>query len=206
MAQIWWYNLVFFRFTQQEQTNIPFLRHRRLLVLYPSISKQLPDDAMNWGKQFTRISRKSLLFNNGQAWSKRNSVNSFDVNTMGSCDGREICELVGLFILSALKKRFATNVGLYRDDGLGAINITSRRLGDKARKDLIQIFSSFGLKITAEANLKRVNFLDATFDLADGTYKPYRKPNDHPLYINAPSIISPLPCTFHHPTITYFYQ
>ena len=29
-----------------------------------------------------------------------------------------------------------------------------------------------------------VNFLDVTFDLSKGKYKPYRKPNDDPLYID----------------------
>ena len=103
---------------------------------------------------------------------------------MGSYDGAEICELVGLFFLSKLENRFGKQTGLYRDDGLAAITATSGRLADKARKDLIQIFADFGMKITAAANLKRVNFLDITFDLTDGTYKPYRKPNDDPPYVN----------------------
>ncbi len=43
-----------------------------------------------------------------------------------------------------------------------------------------------------------VNFLDVTFDLNNGKFKPYRKPNDDPLYINRhsnhpPSIIKQLP-------------
>ena len=38
---------------------------------------------------------------------------------MGSYDGAEICELVGLFILNNLAERFGKeSVGLYRDDGL----------------------------------------------------------------------------------------
>ena len=42
----------------------------------------------------------------------------FDV-TMGSYDGAEVCELVGIFILNILAKLFGkSNVGLYRDDGL----------------------------------------------------------------------------------------
>ena len=117
---------------------------------------------------------------------------------MGSFDGAEICELIGLFILHSLENRFGKKIGLYRDDGLAEINTTSGRLGDKARKDLIRIFESFGLKITAQANLKRVNFLDITFDLTNDTNGPYRKPNDEPLYINRlsnhpPSIIRELP-------------
>ena len=164
-----------------------------IVDFYPSISEKLLDDATNWAKQLTTISkqdikiikhaRKSLLFNNGKTWTKQNSLNSFDV-TMGSYDGTEICELVGLFFLNKLENRFGKQIGLYRDDGLAAITTTSGRLADKARKDLIQIFADFGMKIIAAANLKRVNFLDITFDLTDGTYKPYRKPNDDPLYVN----------------------
>ena len=82
---------------------------------------------------------------------------------MGSYDGAEICELVGLFFLNTLENRFGKQIGLYRDDGLAAIPTTSGRLADKAHKDLIQIFTNFGQKITAVANLKRVNFLDITY-------------------------------------------
>ena len=44
------------------------------------------------------------------------------------------------------------------------------------------------------------NFLDVTFDLNNGKFKPYRKPNDDPLYINRhsnhpPSIIKQLPAS-----------
>ena len=38
---------------------------------------------------------------------------------MGSYDGAEVCELVGLFLLNKLAVTFGkVNVGLYRDDGL----------------------------------------------------------------------------------------
>ena len=87
---------------------------------------------------------------------------------MGSYDRAEICELVGLFILNHLGKSF------------GKENI----MADKTRKELHKAFEQFGLKITAESNLHVVHFLDVTFDLSTGKYKPYRKPNDDPLYIN----------------------
>ena len=57
-------------------------------------------------------------------------------------------------------------------------------MADKTRKELHKAFKQFGLTITAESNLHVVNFLDVTFDLCTGKYKPYRKPNDDPLYIN----------------------
>ncbi len=73
----------------------------------------------------------------------------------------------------------------------------SARLADKTRKELHKCFE-LGLKITAEANLHVVNFLDVTFDLNNGKFKPYRKPNDDALYINRhsnhpPSNIKQLP-------------
>ena len=87
---------------------------------------------------------------------------------MGSYDGAEICELVGLFILNHLGKTFGKeNVGLYGDDGLAIIKNKSARLADKTRKELHKAFEQFGLKITAESNL------DVTFDLSTGKYKPY---------------------------------
>ena len=111
---------------------------------------------------------------------------------MGSYDG-------ALFILNRLGKPFGKeNIGLYRDDSLAIIKNKSVRLPDKTRKELHKVFEQFGLKITTESNLHMVNFLDVTFDLSTGKYKPYRKPNDDPLYINKhsnhpPSILRQLP-------------
>ena len=49
-----------------------------------------------------------------------------------------------------------------------------------------------------KTNLKAVIFLDVTLNLSIGTYQPYNKPNDSPLYINTksnhpPNIIKSLP-------------
>ena len=45
--------------------------------------------------------------------------------TMGSFDGAEICELVGLYLLPQLQN-LNINVGLYRDDGLAVTNQKTR--------------------------------------------------------------------------------
>ena len=61
---------------------------------------------------------KSLLCNKNEAWKKKETDRCFDV-AMGSYDGAEICELVGIYILTRLAriiKRY--DCGLYRDDGL----------------------------------------------------------------------------------------
>ena len=102
---------------------------------------------------------RSCLTLNGKLWTKKDGSNSlFDV-TMGSFDGAEICELVGLFILNHLGKRFGKeNICLYRDDGLAIIKSKSARLLDKTRKELHKISEQFDLKINAEVNLNVVNF------------------------------------------------
>ena len=49
---------------------------------------------------------------------KKDSDPNFNV-TMGSYDGAEICQLVGLYILHVLREKYGKDkIGLYRDDGL----------------------------------------------------------------------------------------
>ena len=48
--------------------------------------------------------RKSLLFDKTSTWVKRDNPD-FDV-TMGSYDGAEVCELVGLYLLNLLTNEF----------------------------------------------------------------------------------------------------
>ena len=168
------------------------------MEFYPSITEDLLNRVITWAKNFTEITdehvsiikhaRKSLLFYGNKSWVKKSDGNSlFDV-TMGSYDGAEVCELVGLYVLEKLSKEFGKDkVGLYRDDGLMLLNNTVGRLADKARKTLHRIFQELNLRIAAEINNHTVNFLDATFNLQDETYSPFRKPNNDPLYINSHS-------------------
>jgi hypothetical protein len=56
------------------------------------------------------------------------------------------------------------------------------------------------LKITIDVNHKIVDFLDVTFDLNSGLFKPYMKPNDSPRYVHKcsnhpPSILKNLPAS-----------
>ena len=75
----------------------------------------------------------------------------FDV-AMGSYDGAEVCELVGLYMLHKLTTAIRNgNIGLYRDDGLAAFRNTSARSLDKARKVISQILGELGLQITAHS-------------------------------------------------------
>ena len=109
-------------------------------------------------------------------WQKTDNP-CFDVS-MGSYDGAEVCEIVGLYILHHLRKSFNNeDIGLYRDDGLAAFSNMGPRTADKIRKKLIGIFKEFDLKITCETNLKIENYLDVTLDLKTENFRPYRKPD-----------------------------
>ena len=58
---------------------------------------------------------------------------------MGSFDGAEICELVGLFILNKLSNIIPTkDLGLYRDDGLAVLRNKSGPEMERTRKNIIK--------------------------------------------------------------------
>ena len=161
-------------------------------ISYPSITETLLSKAISYAKNYTTISdrdidiiihcRKSLLSHNETAWTKKNHSNMFDV-TMGSFDGAEVCELIGLFLLDNLSEKYGKNnvyVGLYRDDGLVLLKNTSGPQSERTRKHLTREFKRQGLNISINANLKICNFLDVTLNLTDGSYYPYRNPTTKP--------------------------
>ena len=174
---------------------------------YPSISEYLVMEALNFAKRHLMISkddietiryaRKSLLFDSSHAWIKRDG-GLFDV-TMGAYDGAEVCELVGIYMLSLISTEFnKSDIGLYRDDGLAVFKNTSGPQNERIKKKIQKIFKDKGLDIVIECNKKVINYLDATFNLNNGSYRPFRKPDDETMYINVhsdhpPSIIKQLP-------------
>ena len=145
---------------------------------YPSISESLLKNALTFAKKYTQIknddfkiiqhARKSLLYCKGEAWIKKEG-DLFDV-TMGAYDGAEICELVGLYMLSLISKHYnKADVGLYRDDGLAVFKNVSGPQADRIRKHFHAIFKQNGLDLEISCNLKAVNYLDVNLNLEDGT-------------------------------------
>ena len=126
------------------------------------------------------------------------TANCFDV-TMGSLDGPEMCELVGLYILSPLQKKVNKKDNtLYRDGGLVILRKSNGRTTDVYRKYIITIFKTFGFNIDIQTNLKIVDFFCVTFNLENETYRPFKNPNDKLLYVNTswnhpPQIIRQIP-------------
>ena len=178
-----------------------------IVEFYPSISEKLLSDAITYAQSLIEIdqkvidiithSRKSLLFAENSVWVKKNN-DLFDV-TMGSYDGAEVCELVGLYLLHQVKSAFPNiSFGLYRDDGLGYYKNMPGPETERTRKAMIKLFKNNGLSITINMNMRQANFLDVTMYLETGKYHPYRKPGNTPLYINQksnhpPSITKQIP-------------
>ena len=104
---------------------------------------------------------------------------------MGSYGGGELCEFIGIYLLSQLCTIISKNdCGIHRDDGLMIQEYINDQQIDQLCKKFIKIFKEIGFKIDIETNFKIVNFLDMTFNLINGLYKPYKKPKDTLLYIN----------------------
>ena len=107
-----------------------------IVEFYPSITYELLVNAISFAKNHILISddeceiiiaaKNLLLYCEGNPWKKKGTDSLFDV-TMGSFDGAKTCEFIGLYILSKLKD-LDTNLGLYRDDGLGATCKTRDKL------------------------------------------------------------------------------
>ena len=137
------------------------------------------------------------MHNEGESWIKKQS-NDFDV-TMGSYDGAEVCELIDIFMLSLIGNiDNRNNIGLYRDEGFAVFKNTSSLQSEKIKKFFQKMFKNKGLDIITNCNMKIVNYLDVTLNLNDGSYRPYKKPNDETNYIHVnsdhpPSILKQLP-------------
>ena len=175
----------------QNKKSLSFLKFD-IVAFYPSITKRLFLDSINWARSIYKIpedvfnvilhSRESFLFQNGETWTKKGREN-FDV-TMGAYDGAELCELVGLYILSKLEKLIGKNqLGIYRDDGLAAVSLSGPGI-EKLRKEMFKFFKKLGLGVTIDGNITQTDFLDLWLDLKNNSFKAYRKPNDTPVYID----------------------
>ena len=74
------------------------------------------------------------------------------------------------------------------------------RQAQKEAEHIVRIFKKYNLSLTIEANLKQVNFLDVTLDLANDCYKAFCKVNHTPEYVHTdsnhpPSVLKQIPVT-----------
>ena len=128
---------------------------------YPSISESIFKKSILFAKEYHPIPdedvriidhcQKSLLFHENEPWKKKKTESCFDV-TMGSYDGAEICELVGMYITTRLaiiiKKK---DCGLYRDDSLVILRNVNGKQIDRKRKNIIKIFNKRTINVSTIA-------------------------------------------------------
>ena len=67
---------------------------------------------------------------------------------MGCYYGVEVCELVGSFILNKLTSIInKSDIGLYRDDGLGIFQNVSKPEIERKKKAIVKVFKGCNLPI-----------------------------------------------------------
>ena len=104
---------------------------------------------------------------------------------MDAYDWAEVCESLGIFMLSLLSKYIYKNhIGLYRDDGLAILRNTSGPEAQEFKKKFQKLFKEKDLDIIVQCNLKITIYLDITLTLNNGSYHPYRKSNKETNYIH----------------------
>ena len=139
-----------------------------------------------------------MLFDDSGVWVK-NDGNLLISVTMGSFDGTEVCEVVGLYLLNRIKPLLGSNsVSLNRGNGLAIAHKANDPKVDRLRKDIISLFKDEGLSIAIDTNLIQKDFLDRSLNLNKRKYFPIRKSNNTHLYMHSnsnhpPPIIKQLP-------------
>ena len=134
---------------------------------YSSITDNILHQTLKFTKQHTNINKndlhiinhccKLLLFSDNKSWKKKTTDSCFEA-TMGSFDGAEICELVGLYIRSKVEKILSkSNFGLYRDDVLVLLgNFNDKKLAKLAKtsSEYLKIFvSALRLKLISKKHI-----------------------------------------------------
>ena len=177
----------------EEKATLRFIEFD-IMSFYPNITRELLNKAIQWAQTMVDIPREdvdlimhtklSILVSGGDTWVKRGQEDAFDVG-MGSYDGAEVCELVGLFLLSELAG-LPINGGLYRDDALFVSSLTPKE-NNRVVEKIKAIMGVHGLEIKAKCNSKVADFLDVTMDLGNNRHMPFRKPGQVIEYINIDS-------------------
>ena len=129
------------------------LKHKHLMKFvmfdikgfYPSITQDQMNKALNFASQYIYISkpdidvihhaRKSLFFDDSRTWVKKQE-GLFNVSR-GAYDEAEVCELVGIYMLSLLSKKHNKNdFGLYPDDGLTVFKDKTGLQSEQVKKNI----------------------------------------------------------------------
>ena len=111
---------------------------------YTSFTQDLLNKGLNFASEYICISRcdidvinharKLLLFDGFHTWIRKQGL--FDVS-MGAYDGAEVCEIVVIYMLNLLPKKYnKNNFGLCSDDGLAVLRNKSGLQTKQVKKNI----------------------------------------------------------------------
>ena len=111
---------------------------------YTSFTQDLLNKGLNFASEYICISRcdidvinharKLLLFDGFHTWIRKQGL--FDVS-MGAYDGAEVCEIVVIYMLNLLPKKYnKNNFGLCSDDGLAVLRNKSGVQTEQVKKNI----------------------------------------------------------------------
>ena len=106
---------------------------------------------------------------------------------------------MGIHMLNILSEKYNNkNFRLFRADGLAVLKNKSGPQSEQVKKNIRKMFKEHAQYLIIQCSMKVVNYLDVTFNLNDGTYKPYTKQNNEIKYIqknsnHPPSVIRQIP-------------
>ena len=111
---------------------------------YTSFTQDLLNKGLNFASEYICISRcdidvinharKLLLFDGFHTWIRKQGL--FDVS-MGAYDGAEVCEIVVIYMLHLLPKKYnKNNFGLCSDDGLAVLRNKSGVQTEQVKKNI----------------------------------------------------------------------
>ena len=201
-----WYN-------QIEDKKTKTLLKADIKEFYPSINEKVIKNALQYMKskgivvsdeeeEYILKAKVQIASSLNINWVKKKSP--FD-NSMGANDSCELCELVGLFLLAKIKdqkKEVISSIAIYRDDVIITLKKHGKQINE-TKSILTKLFKDEGLTLCEWDEGTKMTYLDIEFSLHDGTYRPFKKPNDNSKYLSKHSdhpkkVLESVPLTVAH--------
>ena len=138
-----------------------------MVEFYPSLSEELLNCSISFARSITTISESvihiiaiiNLSFSIKHLYGQRKEIILCLMLRWDLMMEPKFMSFVGLYLFNRFSAVInKSGVGVYRDDGLVAINNASDPKLDRIRKDIIALFKEKGLSIIIETNLNIFHF------------------------------------------------
>ena len=135
----------------------------------PFNKKEHITKAIKFAEEYTKFKKQetntlmhtcqTIISYDSRIWTKKSNINNFDI-AMSSFQGADVCDLIGLYILSEISPLTGPlNIGLYRYDGLAVIKQSSGTSLERIKKSLTKKCPQQALKSQLTSATLAQNFL-----------------------------------------------